>query len=139
MHIGELARKVGVNPQTLRYYEGIGLLAAAERTSSGYRVYGEDDADRVEVIKAAQRLGMRLDESAEVLDLRDADQCPCSYFRGVLHEHADIDERIVELQRLRRQLVDVDERADHLAFDPDAVVASCPLIDQVRRQGHVQA
>lgn len=140
MRIGELARKVGVNPKTVRYYESIGLLPAAERTSSGYRVYDEGDAERVGFIKAAQRLGMRLDEIAEVLALRDADKRPCSYVRGVLHEHvADIDERIAELQRLRRQLVDLDERADQLASDPDAVSASCPLIDHVRRQGEARA
>ncbi|MHA6806186.1 heavy metal-responsive transcriptional regulator [Salinifilum ghardaiensis] len=135
MRIGELARQVGVNPKTVRYYESIGLLPAAERTSAGYRVYNQGDVDRLGFIKAAQRLGMRLDEIAEVLALRDADQRPCGYVRGVLHEHVtDIDHRIAELQRLRQQLLDLDQRADRLAADPDATAASCPLIDHVRHQ-----
>lgn len=140
MHIGELARNVGVNPKTLRYYETIGLLPAAERTSAGYRVYGQGDADRVGFIKAAQRLGMRLDEIAEVLALRDANKRPCSYVRGVLHEHVcAIDDRIAELLRLRQQLVDLDTRADQLTSEPDAATASCPLIEHVRRQSEARA
>lgn len=139
MRIGELARHVGVNPKTVRYYETIGLLPAAERTSAGYRVYDEGDRERLSFIKAAQRLGMRLDEIAEVLALREADQRPCGYVREVLHTHvADIDERITELQRLRGQLLDLDARADQLAAEPDAASASCPLIDHVRRQGQAQ-
>lgn len=140
VRIGELARRVGVNPKTVRYYENIGLLASAERTSAGYRVYGEGDADRVGFIKAAQRLGMRLDEIAEVLALRDADTRPCGYVRRVLHEHVvSIDDRIAELRRLRTQLVDLDTRAEELAADPDVGAASCPLIDHVRRHGEARA
>lgn len=140
MRIGELARAVGVNPKTVRYYEKVGLLPAAERNGAGYRVYGHGDADRVGFIKAAQRLGMRLDEIAEVLALRDTDQRPCGYVRGVLHEHvADIDAKIADLQRLRDQLVDLDARADQLGPEPDAAHRSCPLIDHVRRQGQARA
>lgn len=133
MRIGELARAVGVNPKTVRYYEGIGLLPAAERTSAGYRVYDDADVARVRFIRTAQRLGLRLDEIAEVLALRDADQRPCGYVRSVLHEHVvDIDERIAELQRMRWQLLSLEDKADRLVFDPGAEPASCPLIDHVR-------
>lgn len=130
MRIGELAGQAGVNPKTVRYYESIGLLPTAERTSAGYRIYGDDDVERVGFIKAAQRLRMRLDEIAEVTALREADQRPCGCVRGVLLEHvADIDDRVAELQRLRGQLLDLDARADQLATDPAAPPASCPLIE----------
>lgn len=139
MRIGELAAQVGVNPKTVRYYECIGLLPTPERTSAGYRVYGEGDRERLGFIKAAQRLGMRLDEIAEVLALRDADRRPCGYVRTVLHEHVtDIDARIAELQRLRGQLLDLDARAEQLAAAPEAGAASCPLIDHVRRGGEAR-
>ena len=135
MHIGELARQAGVNPKTVRYYEDIGLLPPPRRTSSDYRLYGEADVERLSFVKAAQRLGMSLAEIGEVQALREADQRPCAYVRGVLREHvADIDRRITELQRLREQMVDLDARADQLANDPDAEPASCPLIDHVHQQ-----
>src|SRR5690606_16567547 len=71
MRIGELAERLGVNPKTIRYYESIGLLSPPERTPAGYRIYGEDALERLTFIKTAQRLGITLDETREILALRD--------------------------------------------------------------------
>lgn len=46
MKIGELARVTGVKAETVRFYEGIGLLPAPDRTESNYRDYGADDRER---------------------------------------------------------------------------------------------
>lgn len=51
MKIGEVARRVGVNPKTIRYYESIGLLPEPARTTSGYRDYGPDDACYCQLIE----------------------------------------------------------------------------------------
>lgn len=67
---GEVARAAGVNPQTLRYYERRGLLAAPERTLGGHRVYQPAAVTVLRVIKAAQRLGFTLDEVAELLEVQ---------------------------------------------------------------------
>ena len=64
---GELAAAAGVNPQTLRYYERRGLLPAPERSLGGHRLYPAEALDRLRVIKAAQRLGFRLDDVAAML------------------------------------------------------------------------
>ncbi|MFI0940365.1 MerR family transcriptional regulator [Streptomyces sp. NPDC021020] len=66
MRIGELAGRSGVAASTLRYYEGLGLLPAAGRTGSGYRVYGEDAVERLAVIGAAKGLGLALEEVGAV-------------------------------------------------------------------------
>ncbi|MFI9816837.1 MerR family transcriptional regulator [Saccharothrix variisporea] len=66
---GQLAAAAGVNPQTLRYYERIGLLTAAERTPGGHRLYSPAAVTALRVIKAAQRLGFSLDDIADLLDL----------------------------------------------------------------------
>ncbi|WP_116246659.1 heavy metal-responsive transcriptional regulator [Nocardiopsis sp. FIRDI 009] len=133
MRIGELARRAGVNPRTVRYYEDIGLMPPARRTGGGYRDYGGADAERLGFIRAAQRLGLRLDEIAEALALREDDRRPCDYVRRTMRDHvADIDRRIAELRRLRRELVDLEARADRLTATPDTASASCPLIDHVR-------
>src|SRR3546814_13789439 len=52
MNIGTAARQSGVPAKTIRYYESVGLIGAAERTASGYRVYGRDD---VETLRFGQR------------------------------------------------------------------------------------
>lgn len=67
MQIGELAGELGLNTRTIRYYEGIGLLPEPERTGGNYRAYGREDLERLRFIRAAQRLGLTLDEIREVL------------------------------------------------------------------------
>jgi MerR family mercuric resistance operon transcriptional regulator len=57
-----------VNVQTLRYYERRGLLAAPDRSLGGHRLYPPQALVRLRVIKAAQRLGFRLDEVADLLE-----------------------------------------------------------------------
>ncbi|WP_223165413.1 MerR family transcriptional regulator [Lentzea indica] len=69
LRAGEVADAAGVNRQTLRYYERVGLLAEPDRTLGGHRVYPAETVTVIRVIKAAQRLGFTLDEVAELLDL----------------------------------------------------------------------
>ena len=64
---GELAAAVGVNVQTLRYYERRGLLDEPDRTLGGHRVYPSEAVTVLRAIKAAQRLGFTLDDVADLL------------------------------------------------------------------------
>jgi DNA-binding transcriptional MerR regulator len=118
MRIGELAERVGVNPKTIRYYEEKGLLPDAERLPSGYREYCDDDVERLRFVKAARGLGLSLSEISEVLGFRERDERPCEYVLGVLDRQvADLDRRMAEMARLRRQLVDLKARAARLPTD----------------------
>lgn len=74
MLISELAARSGVPVTTLRFYEGAGLLPAG-RTSSGYRVYGQDAVERLAFIGAAKRLGFPLEEVGELLTVWEAGAC----------------------------------------------------------------
>lgn len=115
MRTGELADRLGINTKTIRYYESIGLLPAAQRTSSGYRHYGAADVDQLSFINRAQRLAMRLDQIREILALRDRGEAPYGYVREVLdHQVTQIDQRIAELAGLREQLVALQARAQQL-------------------------
>ena len=106
MRIGELADRASVSTKAIRFYESIGLLPEAARTPSGYRDYGEADAERLAFVKTAQRLGLRLDEIREIIGLRDRGERPCDYVTGVVQGHVgDLDRRIAELQALRDELV----------------------------------
>ncbi|GAA4226440.1 Zn(2+)-responsive transcriptional regulator [Actinomadura meridiana] len=64
---GQVADAAGVNRQTLRYYERRGLLDDPARTPGGHRVYPPEAVTRIHMIKAAQRLGFTLDETAALL------------------------------------------------------------------------
>ena len=133
MRIGELAGKVGVNPRTIRYYEGIGLLPDPERLPSGYRDYTEDDVNRLGFIRTAQRLGLSLSEISEILGFRDRSERPCEYVLGVLDRQvADLDRRIAEMRELRRELVALKADADRLA--PSAG-CYCAVIEHAQAMG----
>jgi DNA-binding transcriptional MerR regulator len=130
MRIGELADQVGVNPKTVRYYEQIGLIPPAPRTSGGYREYTDTDASRLTFIKTAQHLGLSLDEVAEILRLRERGEPPCGYVRDVLSQQLrSIDKRIAELRALPSELRELRKAADAI---PEVDGATCRIIEHVK-------
>ncbi|HHT45687.1 MAG TPA: MerR family transcriptional regulator [Firmicutes bacterium] len=66
--VQKLARLAGVSPRTLRYYDEIGLLKPARINSSGYRIYGGKEVDRLQQILFYRELGVNLDEIRIILD-----------------------------------------------------------------------
>lgn len=98
--VGELADATGLTVRTLHHYEGIGLLAASGRTSSGHRRYGRADVERLYRICSLRRLGLSLAEIGGVLDTPDWD------LAGTVRIHlADLDRRIGGLHRQQRRLL----------------------------------
>jgi DNA-binding transcriptional MerR regulator len=67
MHIGEVARRTELSLRTLRHYDEIGLLRPSGRTDGGFRLYTEDDLERLIVIRRMKPLGFSLEEMAEVM------------------------------------------------------------------------
>jgi DNA-binding transcriptional MerR regulator len=82
--ISMLAKRTGIGADTVRYYERAGLLPPVARTRAGYRKYEESTADRLRFIKGAQRLGLRLREIAELLQVRDRGACPCGHTEALV-------------------------------------------------------
>ena len=62
LEIGEVARRAGLKPSAIRYYEERGLLTPASRTSGGHRLYGDDAVERLALITFAKNLGFSLHE-----------------------------------------------------------------------------
>ncbi|WP_448590965.1 heavy metal-responsive transcriptional regulator [Thermoflexus hugenholtzii] len=103
--IGELAAELGLNPRTLRYYEAIGLLHPSCRTSSGYRLYGEEEKERLIFIRKARALGFRLTEIQGILALWETHQPLCRRVRELLDlKIAEVDRQIRALKAFRREL-----------------------------------
>ncbi|MFL6234250.1 MAG: MerR family transcriptional regulator [Thermoanaerobaculia bacterium] len=65
--VGELARRTGVSVRALHHYDEIGLLSPSRRSESGYRLYGEADAARLQQIRSLQALGFSLEEARDFL------------------------------------------------------------------------
>lgn len=121
MQIGEVARKVGVAPSAIRFYEESGLLPEPERTRSGYRDYDPSVIDRLAFVRAGQAVGLTLGELREVLEIRDRGDAPCRHVTELIDTRIDeIDQRIKDLRHLRRDLMTVAGKA--AVVDP----ADCP-------------
>jgi MerR family transcriptional regulator, copper efflux regulator len=121
MRIGELAEQAGISTKAIRYYEQIGILAPPARSASGYRTYDQAALGRLSFVRAAQAVGLTLDEIRQVIAFRDDGQAPCAHVTDLLRRHAaDLDARIRELQKLRGELRQLARRATTL--DP----AQCP-------------
>lgn len=105
MRIGEIANRVGVNTKTIRFYESIGVLPEPPRTRSGYRDYDDEHVGRLRFIKTAQRLGLKLDDIAEILAFRDRGDRPCDYVVDVVRREVDdLNTRIRHMRRLKSEL-----------------------------------
>jgi len=101
--IGQLARRAGVAIDTVRYYERNQLLTPAGRLASGYRRYGEGELKRLRFIRRAKALGFTLEEIRELLSLSD-ERNVARVKRAAEAKLADIEQRVAELQRIRRGL-----------------------------------
>jgi DNA-binding transcriptional MerR regulator len=121
MQIGEVARQVGVATSAIRFYEEAGLLPEPDRTPSGYRDYEPSVVDRLTFIRAGQAVGLTLSELSDVLKIRDGGEAPCRHVAELIDVRiGEIDDRMKDLRRLRRDLADLAVKAAD--FDPD----ECP-------------
>lgn len=113
MQIRQVARQLGLNPQTLYFYERIGLIPPPMRTAAGYRLYDETDLERLRFITNAKALGLSLEEIKELLVLQEGEQFSCQEVKErLLKKMAQLDETISNLQALKAQLAPLLEQCD---------------------------
>lgn len=103
--VSQVGKRLGISADAVRYYERIGLLPPAPRSPSGYRLFGEDDVERLRFVKQVQRLGLPVTEIAEFLRIRERGLCPCGHARDLLVGRlATIDEEMGALAALRAEI-----------------------------------
>jgi DNA-binding transcriptional MerR regulator len=71
LQIGEVADRIGLSLRTIRYYEEVGLAVPSARSEGGFRLYTEDDVERLRVIMQMKPLGFSLEEMRELLQVLD--------------------------------------------------------------------
>jgi len=121
--IGKLAAAAGVNIETVRYYQRLGLLDEPERPRTGYRRYSQQQAKRLHFIKRAQGLGFTLSEVGGLLKLDTA--CLCADTRALAaRKLALIEQRMADLAAIREALTALIQQCD--AGDGRD---NCPIID----------
>ena len=103
--IGHLARASGTTVQTIRYYEQIGLMPEAERSSGNQRLYGQPHIDRLVFIRHGRDLGFSLEAVRELLALSDDPEHGCEDADRIARHHlAEVDRRLDSLTALKSEL-----------------------------------
>ncbi|MCT8998305.1 Cu(I)-responsive transcriptional regulator [Chelativorans intermedius] len=129
MNVGDVARRSGLPPKTIRYYEDIGLIAPA-RAGNGYRAYSQEDAHRLAFLKRARSLGFSIEECRQLLALyADKGRASQDVRRIAVAHVGAIEQKIRELQSMRATLQRLIE-ACHGDERPD-----CPILDDMAGQG----
>ena|SRR6516225_11952269 len=113
MNIGEAARASGMSAKTIRYYEAAGLIATAERTGGGYRVYTQADVHVLRFIKRARDLGFSIDRIRRLLDLwRDKSRASRDVKRLALDHIADIVAKIAAMSAVRDTVQELADKCE---------------------------
>lgn len=111
MRIGELARRTGTTPHSIRFYERHGLVPSAGRSANGYREYDAADEERVRLLVGLRRLDLPLEQAAELAALCLDGRCQqsSSELRTAIAEKRD------EVERRLEELHFLDVRLAHLS------------------------
>jgi MerR family mercuric resistance operon transcriptional regulator len=105
MHIGGVAKKIGLTPDAIRFYERTALLPRPSRTAGGFRQYADTDVDTLRFIRQAQGLGFTLKEVRELLALRSNRLQPCAPVSLRLQKKLlQVRRKLLDLQTLQNEL-----------------------------------
>lgn len=130
MNIGKVAAASGVSAKMIRYYESIGLLAAARRTDVGYRAYSDEDVHVLRFIRRARDLGFSLADIGELLALWQDQGRASADVKGIALAHvAELERKIAQLQGMADTLRTLAEHC-HGDARPD-----CPILTDLDAGG----
>ena len=124
MNIGELARAADTKPETIRYYEQIGLLPEPPRTAGNYREYADAHVSRLTFTRRARELGFSIEQIRTLLTLADDREQSCDAVDAIARAHlGEIKRKLADLAALRRELELVIGQCGH------GTIAECRIIE----------
>ena len=122
--IGALSDSTGVNIETIRYYERVGLLPAPPRSAGRHRLYDDAHRQSLTFIRRARELGFSLDQVRALLGLGGKHGLACDEVKALTDEHiAEVRDKIRDLRKLERILSDLAARCR------PGRVPECPILE----------
>lgn len=123
--ISSAAKELGINVETVRFYERKGLIQQPSKPEIGYRHYPKKTIDRIRFIKRSQQLGFTLDEISNLLTLNDN---PCDRVKELaLHKLSSVQKKLSDLQLLEKALQSLVNQCQN-----NNDVSHCPIIDSLQ-------
>lgn len=131
LKIGQLAKLADVTPDTIRYYEKQGMMTHEERTEGGYRLYNEQDLQRLRFIRYAKQLGFTLETIAELLSIRvDPAHHTCQESKAIVDSRlVDVESKIKELKKMRDSL----KRLSHACCGSTHATTYCSILEALEQ------
>jgi len=130
MNIGDAARASGVSAKMIRHYESVKLLPAAQRSVSGYRLYGSNDVHILRFIRRARDLGFSIDEIRGLLGLWQNRRRSSRQVKALAQAHVDdLDVKIRKLRSMKSAL----ERLINCCQGDDR--PECPILSELAEEG----
>ncbi len=134
MHVSQVAKKLDVSADTIRYYSRIGLLKPA-LADNGYKTFSEKDIRRLRFALRAKQLGFSLEDIKTLIDIADHGEAPCAKAREIISENLDelghsIEESLKLFRRMQQAIQKWNEMPDK---EPDGETI-CTLIDDWEKE-----
>ena len=105
LSVGELAKATGTKPETIRWYEKVGLMPKPPRTSGNYRAYGAPHLNRLSFVRRCRDLGFSVEAIRALLGLADERDRDCSEVDAIARKHlAAVEHKIADLAALASEL-----------------------------------
>jgi len=122
--IGQVSSQTGVNIETIRYYERIGILPAPPRSEGKQRLYDEPMMARLRFIKRSRELGFSLNEIRSLIKLNDDNELTCGDVHALTTDHLkQVQEKIENLRNIEKVLKGMAEQCSR------GDVPDCPIIE----------
>ncbi len=113
MNISSLARRAGISPSGVRWYESAGILPPPARRENGYREYGESDLSRLTLILALRRLGLTAADAGHLVERSfEGDTIDAALTATLEQQRRRIAQQREELDRVELELVDLERTID---------------------------
>lgn len=126
MNISQAAERSGVSAKMIRYYESIGLVAAADRRDNNYRDYGDQEVAMLKFVRRTRDLGFSLEEVSALLALWRDRRRSSREVRKLAEAHlANLDARMAEMRAVTRTL----KKLVHACHGDDR--PDCPILDDL--------
>jgi len=122
--IGQLSKATGVNIETIRYYERVGIMPKPDRTAGGNRQYDHGHLKRLYFVRRSRELGFTLEEIRVLLGMADKKDFTCGEVHKLTLDHlASVREKIASLRKMENALSAMAAECS-LGDVPD-----CPILD----------